>query len=306
MSRRRKDDPDVAGVLVVDKPMGMTSHDVVSRLRRALDMRRIGHTGTLDPAATGVLVCAVGRATRLVPYLQSGRKTYQARVVLGRSTTTQDAEGEIVDAADASAITREHVESAAAAFVGEIEQVPPMVSAVKVDGERLYAKARRGEEVERDPRRVVVHELRVGEFVPGIFAEVVVEVVCSSGTYIRTLAHDLGAALAVGGSLLSLRRTVNEPFDLTDAMPLDDVMTLGEQGRLREHLIDPLVALRSLPTVEVDRATVEDLVHGRKMAARGFEGPYVVEFGGRLVGVYEDHDGVGKAAVVMLRPHELS
>lgn len=306
MTRRRKDDPDIAGVLVVDKPMGMTSHDVVGRLRRALDMRRIGHTGTLDPAATGVLVCAVGRATRLVPYLQSGRKAYEARVVLGRSTTTQDAEGEVVDAADASAITREDVVAAAGEFVGQIEQIPPMVSAVKVDGERLYAKARRGEEVERDPRRVVVHELTVAEFVPGVFAEVTLQVVCSSGTYVRTLAHDLGAALGVGGSLLSLRRTLNEPFDLADAMPLEDVMTLGEQGQLRERLIDPLVALRSLPAVEVDRATVEDLVHGRKMVARGIEGPYAVAFGDRLVGVYEDDDGVGKAAVVMLRPHELS
>lgn len=306
MSRRRKDDPDIAGVLVVDKPMGMTSHDVVARLRRALDMRRIGHTGTLDPSATGVLVCAVGRATRLVPYLQSGQKTYDARVVLGRSTTTQDAEGEVVDAADASAITREDVAAAAGAFVGEIDQVPPMVSAVKVDGERLYAKARRGETVERDARRVEIHDLTITEFVPGVFAEVVLEVVCSSGTYVRTLAHDLGAALGVGGSLLSLRRTRNDPFDLTDAFPLDDIMAMGEQGRLRDHLIDPLVALRDLPAVEVDEATVEDLVHGRKMGARGIDGPYAVTFGDRLVGVYEDREGVGKAAVVMLRPHELS
>lgn len=306
MSRRRKDDPDIAGVLVVDKPMGMTSHDVVARVRRALGMRRVGHTGTLDPSATGVLVVAVGRATRLVPYLQAGRKTYEARMVIGRSTTTQDAEGAVVDAADASRVTLADLEAAARTFVGDIDQIPPMVSAVKVDGERLYAKARRGEEVQRQPRRVTVHELAVDDFLPGVFAEATLTVVCSAGTYVRTLAHDIGAALGVGGSLLSLRRTVNGVFDLTEAIALERIMQLGEQGELRDHLIDPLPALRELPRVDVGRQTVQDLVHGRRFEAQGLDGAYAVVFGDRLVGVYEDHDGVGKADVVMLRPHELS
>lgn len=305
MSRRR-DDPDVAGVLVVDKPMGMTSHDVVARLRRALGMRRVGHTGTLDPSATGVLVIAVGRATRLVPYLQSGRKVYEARMVLGRSTTTQDAEGEVVDAADASSVTRADVEAVARSFVGRIEQVPPMVSAVKVGGERLYAKARRGEDVERQPRTVTVHDLEVQDFLPGVFAEVGLAVTCSAGTYVRTLAHDIGARLGVGGSLLTLRRTVNEPFDLADAIPLDEAMELGQDHALRDRLLDPLDAVRALPRVEVDRARAEDLVHGRSMPAAQVDGPYAVAYDRRLVGVFEDRGDTSRPAVVMLRPHELS
>ena len=305
MGRRR--DPDVSGVLVVDKPAGMTSHDVVARARRALGIRRVGHTGTLDPAATGVLVCAVGRATRLVQFMQSGPKTYAATMVLGRETDSQDADGEVVAEADASHLTEEDVCAVLKTFVGTIEQVPPMVSAVKVGGERLHAKARRGEVVEREPRTVTVHDLVLDEFVPGERAQLSFLVTCSGGTYVRTIAHDVGRELGVGGSLTALQRLSTGGFGLEDALALDDVDALGEDRTLRERLVPVADALRLLPAVEVDDEVRDDLVHGRPMSAHGHDGPYAVhDRAGRLVGVYADHDDRARPEVVMLRPDDLA
>ncbi len=305
MGRRRADDPDIAGVLVVDKPTGMTSHDVVSHVRRGIGMRRVGHTGTLDPAATGVLVVAVGRATRLVPYLQAGRKTYAATMVLGRETDSQDADGEVIAEADASHLVEDDVCRALKRFVGDIEQIPPMVSAVKVDGERLHAKARRGEVVERDPRPVTIHDLVLEEFVPGERATASFLVTCSAGTYVRTLAHDVGAALEVGGSLTSLRRLANGAFGVEEAVSLDDVDTLG-QDALRAHLLSPDDALRGFPRVPVDDDVVGALVNGGRLPAQGIDGAYVAVASVGVVGVYEDVDGVGRAKVVLLRPEDLT
>jgi len=188
------------GVLVIDKPAGMTSHDVVGAVRRAIRRPgvsrkhgpRVGHTGTLDPDATGVLVVCLGRCTRLVPYLQASRKTYDARLRLGVTTTTLDASGEVVSRADPSEVDETALCEALKSFVGDIEQIPPMVSAVKIGGERLHAKARRGEEVERAPRPVTIHEIVLEDFVPGPDAEASFLVTCSAGTYIRTLAADVG------------------------------------------------------------------------------------------------------------------
>ncbi len=305
MGRRRADDPDIAGVLVVDKPTGMTSHDVVSHVRRGIGMRRVGHTGTLDPAATGVLVVAVGRATRLVPYLQAGRKTYAATMVLGRETDSQDADGEVIAEADASHLVEDDVCRALKRFVGDIEQIPPMVSAVKVDGERLHAKARRGEVVERDPRPVTIHDLVLEEFVPGERATASFLVTCSAGTYVRTLAHDVGAALEVGGSLTSLRRLANGAFGVEEAVSLDDVDTLG-QDALRARLLSPDDALRGFPRVPVDDDVVGALVNGGRLPAQGIDGAYVAVASVGVVGVYEDVDGVGRAKVVLLRPEDLT
>ncbi len=215
---RRDGRPDLDGVLVVDKPAGMTSHDVVQVVRRVVGQRRVGHTGTLDPDATGVLVVCLGRAARLVQYLQAGRKTYAATMVLGRETSSQDASGEVLSDVDASHVDEHAVCVAMTRFQGDIEQVPPMVSALKVDGERLHEKARRGETVERDPRPVTIHDLVLEDFRPGRQPEVSFLVTCSAGTYVRTLAHDIGQLLGVGGSLTSLRRIANGPFTVDDAV----------------------------------------------------------------------------------------
>ncbi|MGH2726349.1 MAG: tRNA pseudouridine(55) synthase TruB, partial [Actinomycetota bacterium] len=205
------------GIVVVDKPAGMTSHDVVAVVRRRLGERRVGHAGTLDPDATGVLVLGVGRATRLLRFIEGGEKEYIADVVLGVETTTQDASGQPVAEHDASALTGADVERAATALTGEISQTPPMVSAVKVGGERLYRKARRGEVVERPARKVTVHELRLDAFEPSVRAAAKLTIRCSPGTYVRTLAHDLGMALGVGGHVATLRRTRVGRFDAAEA-----------------------------------------------------------------------------------------
>lgn len=305
MGRRR--DPDVTGVLVVDKPAGMTSHDVVARVRRALGIRRVGHTGTLDPAATGVLVCAVGRATRLVQFMQQGPKTYAATMLLGRETDSQDADGDVVAETDASRVTEDDVCAAFTHVVGDIEQIPPMVSAVKVDGERLHAKARRGEVVERQPRAVTIHELVLDGFEPGALATASFLVTCSPGTYVRTLAHDLGQQLGVGASLTSLRRLATGGFAVEDALTLEEIAALGEQEALRDRLVPAVDALRLLPSEVVDDGVRDDLVHGRPAEAHGHDGPYAIrDAAGRLVGVYADRDGRARPEAVMLRPQDLA
>lgn len=231
------------GVVVVDKPAGMTSHDVVDRVRRRFGTKRVGHAGTLDPDATGVLVVGIGRATRFLSYAQTSLKRYRARARFGISTSTQDASGDIVRTRPAR-FTREQLSEAMSAFVGEIEQVPPMVSAVRVGGERLYRKARRGEEVERRARRVTIEDLELIEFVPGDVPEATVDIVCSSGTYIRTLMHDIGESLGCGAHVASLRRTQAGGFKDEEAVSLDDL----DRSRVR-----PVAeAVRFLGEVELD------------------------------------------------------
>lgn len=259
------------GVLVVDKPAGMTSHDVVARVRRILGTRRVGHTGTLDPSATGVLVCCVGRATRLVDTLQAGTKTYAATAALGVETTSQDLDGEVVATADASGLDEHVVCEALMAFQGPIRQVPPMVSAVKVGGERLHVKARRGEVVEREPRDVVVDDLVVEAYLPGERAELRFLITCSAGTYVRTVAHDLGRRLGVGGALSDLRRLANGPFTLADAVTLEALEARVAEGGAQAVLMDPLAALaRVVPVVELDVARdaerLRAIGHGRGIA----------------------------------------
>lgn len=315
MARRGKD-PDIAGVLVIDKPAGMTSHDVVAAARRALGMRRVGHTGTLDPAATGVLVCAVGRATRLVETLQAGAKTYAATAVLGVETDTQDADGTVVATTDASHLTEHEVCEAMTAFMGTIEQVPPMVSAVKVQGRRLHELAREGVEIERAARTVTVHDLVMEDWEPGTHPEVSFLVTCSVGTYVRTLAHDLGAALGVGGSLTGLRRLANGPFTVDHAMTLDELRAAGEQHRLREQLLAPVDAVAHLPHLEVTRDIARRMAHGQRVAVDDVAGP-VPAGPGRLavvatvadavlVGIFHVEDQALHPDVVMARPDDLA
>ena len=211
--------PEPPYILPVDKPTGVSSFGVIRRLRSILGTRKMGHAGTLDPAATGLLICLVGRgATKLQDRFMGERKVYTGTIRLGVSTTTYDAEGDVVDMHDASAITNDAIAAARDQFVGAIEQRAPMFSAVKVDGQRLYKKARRGEEVERPPRHVTVYRFEIGERRGD---EVDFEVECSKGTYIRSLAHDLGASLGVGGHLAALRRTAIGEHRVENAWTLD-------------------------------------------------------------------------------------
>ncbi len=208
------------GIANVDKPVGLTSHDVVARARRALGTKKIGHGGTLDPAASGVLVLAVGPATRVLQYLPTEPKVYECDIALGTATNTQDAEGEVVDEQSAEHVTLASICEAASGFLGAISQVPPMYSAIKHAGKPLYAYARRGIDIDREPRNVEIHSLEIDVYEPPIAKATVV---CSGGTYIRTLAHDLGRALGTCAHLASLRRTAVGKFTLESALRLEEL-----------------------------------------------------------------------------------
>ena len=291
----RSAQPDVPpGLLLVNKPSGVTSHDVVGRVRAILGTRRVGHAGTLDPMATGLLVVAVGRATKLLGHLALAHKSYSATIRLGAATTTDDAEGEIIARTDASGIGYDAVRAVMAAFTGSIDQVPSSVSAVKVDGRRAYARVRAGEEVRLAPRRVQVSRFeatapaRVPDGASGGALDVDVIVECSTGTYVRALAGDLGAALGVGGHLTALRRRVVGPFDVADAVDIypDGVPVRGEGRRplpeglaavVRQAMLPVSVAARrAFPAREVDAAQAADLRHGRPLPAAGVDGTYAV------------------------------
>lgn len=228
------------GFLNIFKPTGLTSHDVVAQLRKAISIRRIGHAGTLDPDASGVLLIAVNRATRLLSYLRLEPKIYAARLALGRATTTQDASGETTEEADASGVTAERLKEALAPFIGALRQIPPMYSALHHDGQRLYALARRGMEVERSPRNVTVFRMNLTAFRPGTYAEADILIECSGGTYVRTLCHDIGSALGVGGHLGGLVRAAVGPYTEETAMPLTNVR--GPEDA-QENLIPMIDAL---------------------------------------------------------------
>lgn len=257
--------PPLSGFFNVDKPAGMTSHDVVAALRRAGKERRVGHAGTLDPMATGVLLVAVGSATRVIEYLQDGQKVYQGTVRFGLTTTSYDIEGEVVSQAapDAvAALTREQVEAAMVPFRGVIQQVPPMVSALKRDGRRLYDLAREGIEVEREPRTVEVSELILTDWSP---PSATFRATVSKGTYIRSLAHDLGQALGIGGTLTALRRLAVGPFTIDGAESLETLVD-ALAGDYWTQFIHPLdEALLAFDACVVDKATEEAIRQGRQV-----------------------------------------
>lgn len=259
-----------SGLLLVDKPQGVTSHDVVARARRLLGTRKVGHAGTLDPMATGLLLLGVDSATRLLTYLVGLDKEYTATIRLGVSTDTDDAEGETVQTADASGVTDEALAAGIAALTGPIEQIPSTFSAIKVDGRRAYDRARAGEQVELKPRPVTIRafDVRAVERGEGV-VDVDVRVVCSSGTYIRALARDLGGSLGVGGHLTALRRTEVGPFSVADAVELPDGRANPEEAAAFDGeaaLIDPAdVASRLFPVVSLDADAVRDLVHGKRV-----------------------------------------
>jgi len=291
VGRSPRADPGVNGLAVVDKPSGWTSHDVVARCRKLLGTRKVGHAGTLDPGATGILLVGAGSATRLLRFLGDLPKSYVGEVVLGATTSTLDDEGEVVATFTMEGTTLEAARAASAALVGEIEQVPPMVSAVQVGGRRLHELARQGIEVHRDARPVTVHSLRLDATDDPLVLRL--EVTCSAGTYVRVLAADLGTLLGGGAHLRRLRRTAIGPFDEADAVPLDQVAPAV--------LLAPLAAVAHLARVAVGEETAVDVRHGKVLPTWEGEGPWAVTGpDGTLMAVYESYrPGLTKPAVVL-------
>ena len=283
----------IDGLAVIDKETGWTSHDVVAKARGVFGTRKVGHAGTLDPGATGVLLLGVGRATRLLRFITPLPKQYVGELILGAETTTLDAEGEVTAVYDMSAVTPEQVSEAASGFLGDIMQVPPMVSAIKIGGRRLHELAREGVEVEREPRPVTVHKLAVAPIDPdtGVYR---IEVTCSSGTYIRSLAADIGTALGGGAHLRALRRMAIGSFAIDEARPVS-----------KPSLLSMAEALRDYPAVSVDESLGQRVSSGQVMAtdelaAKG-DGPWAV-LGpqGQLLAVYKPHtSGMVKPEVVI-------
>jgi tRNA pseudouridine55 synthase len=289
--------PAGSGLVVVDKPAGWTSHDVVARVRRLAGTRRVGHAGTLDPMATGVLVLGVDRATRLLGHLALTVKAYDATIRLGVSTTTDDAMGEATAAASAADLADSDIMSGVAALIGDIEQVPPTVSAVKIGGRRSYALARAGEAVALGARPVTVYRFdvrdirRVGDVI-----DLDVSVTCSAGTYVRALARDLGARLGVGGHLAMLRRTRVGPYSLEAAHTLDELA--------REFVLIPLeeAVAGAFPRRDVDERDAVRLANGVQLPAAGIDGTYAAFApDGTFLALLEDRGPVAKPVAVFAR-----
>jgi tRNA pseudouridine55 synthase len=284
-----------AGLVVVDKPGGLTSHDVVARVRRLAGTRKVGHAGTLDPMATGVLVVGVERATRLLGHLLLTEKAYDATVRLGVATTTDDAEGEVTATAPAHDLEPARVEAELGAMVGEIMQVPTRVSAIKVGGKRAHQRVRDGDEVELAARPVTVHSLDVlDQRIVGEWLDVDISLRCSSGTYVRAIARDVGAALGVGGHLTALRRTAVGPFTLAQARTLDElaerftVLPIAEAARA------------SFPALDLDEAAATDVRFGRALDREldGLTALFAPD--GTFLALYEPRDGRARATAVFV------
>ncbi|MFB4311017.1 tRNA pseudouridine(55) synthase TruB [Actinomadura sp. GTD37] len=288
---------DNSGLVIVDKPADWTSHDVVGRMRRLAKTRRVGHAGTLDPMATGVLVLGIGKATRLLGHLALTEKGYDATIRLGQSTNTDDAEGEITATASAAAVADEALRAGVAALTGPIQQTPPQVSAIKVNGERAYKMARKGEEVALAARPVTVHGFTVLDVRrQGDLIDVDASVSCSSGTYIRALARDLGASLGCGGHLTALRRTRVGPYDLPMARTLDqlaeklEILPMGE------------AVAAVFPRRDVSDEDARKVAHGGRLPAAGLGPGPVGVFGpdGTLLALVEERGGLAKPLAVFV------
>lgn len=298
-----------SGVLVVDKPVGPTSFDVVARVKRLLRADKAGHTGTLDPLATGVLAVCLGEAVKLQQYLTEGDKAYQALVAFGAATTTQDAEGEVTARGDPSLLDASAIRAALPRFLGEIEQVPPMFSAVRIGGRRLHEAARAGEELERPARKVRVDALELLELAPleGGVVRARIAVRCGKGTYVRTLAADLGAALGVPAHLAGLRRTLAGPFTIAESVPLDEAERLGiaDRASLAARLLPLEEALRAWPAVRLSAGEARDLGHGKALSlgAAPTGMCQALDPEGRLLAVCEGRAGVLRPVRVLRAIH---
>ena len=292
MGRRRKGRP-VTGIIVLDKPVGPSSNQTLQRVRHLFGAAKAGHTGNLDPLASGVLPICLGEATKLSQYLLDADKAYKAQLCFGISTTTLDSEGEVVAKSDASALTESDVRTALDGFVGDIEQVPPMFSALKIDGQPLYKLARQGKEVERKLRSVSIRSIELLNFQAGARAEASVDVLCSKGTYIRTLSEDVATSLGLPGHMSALRRTATGPFNLGQAISLDTLTRVAEAegpAALDQFLLDPELAVDHLPRVEVTNSAAFYLKQGQAVVVRNapLNGMVrVAEAGGPFLGIGE-------------------
>jgi tRNA pseudouridine55 synthase len=298
---KKRPDADVPpGLLLVDKAGGMTSHDVVARARRVLSVRKVGHAGTLDPMATGLLVLGVGTATRLLGYVGGHDKTYEATIRLGQTTVTDDREGEVLATASAAHLDDDAVRTALAAQTGPLQQVPSSVSAVKVEGRRSYDRVRAGEDVVLAPRSVTVHALevhRISRPTPDL-VDVDVTVSCTAGTYIRAIARDAGAALGVGGHLTALRRTVSGPFDVARAAPVEEAGAALAAGGGVGVLGLTEAATTVFPTRAVTAEEARALTYGQRIPATGAPGLHAaVDANGRLFALVEDAGATAKVTV---------
>jgi len=290
-----------AGLVIVDKPAGMTSHDVVGRCRRIFGTRKVGHAGTLDPMATGVLVVGIDRATKILGMLTATDKSYAATIRLGQTTSTEDAEGEMLQTVSAAHVTEAQIQTAVAALRGDIDQIPSAVSAIKVGGQRAYKLTREGQTVELEPRRVRINRFDVLDIRRnGDLIDVDVEVDCSSGTYIRALARDVGEALGVGGHLTALRRTRIGRFGLDQAVLLDE---LAEQPRLSYSLDE--ACLLTFPRRDLTAEEAEHTRHGRALEPAGIDGTYAATSpDGKVIALLRD-EAARTRSVVVLRPATL-
>jgi len=285
------------GVLNIDKPAGMTSHDVVARVRRIAKLKRVGHSGTLDPDATGVLVVCLGPATRLADLLADAGKKYRCKLVLGAETDTEDASGTVTSEADASRVTEADFRAVLPRFTGDIMQIPPMVSAVHHEGKRLYELARAGITVERQPRPVTIDSLELIDFQAGPRASAILDIGCSKGTYVRTLCSDIGRALDVGGHMGSLRRTAVGVFTDDKAVALDTL----DIDIIAANLVPPSRALDLPRAVLTDDARVDDIRHGRAVPAVDIDEGTVVQ----VIDAAGDLLALARAVEGKLRPYKV-
>jgi tRNA pseudouridine55 synthase len=284
----------IHGFLNIDKPAGMTSHDVVAKIRRLVGQKRVGHGGTLDPAATGVLPLALGEATRLISYLVDERKSYRATVELGRSTTTDDAEGATVEERRVPPLSSDDLLRALQPFVGTILQTPPMYSAIQVAGQRMYDLARQGQAVDLEPREIEIERIDIVEWQSPLLT---LDIRCGKGAYIRAIARDLGAALGCGAHLAALRRTQVGPLDVAEAAPL--AALLEDRARLDAYLLPPDLAVAGWPRADLDESKTKRIRNGLPLVLRGFaerEGGLVRAHGpdGRLLALLRFEAGLWK------------
>ncbi|WP_405147646.1 tRNA pseudouridine(55) synthase TruB [Nocardia salmonicida] len=296
---------ELGGLVIVDKDSGLTSHDVVARSRKLLQTKKVGHAGTLDPMATGVLVLGVERATKLLGQLLLTTKAYTATIRLGQATNTDDAEGEVTETTPALHVTDDEIAAGVAALTGDIEQVPATVSAIKVDGERAYARVRAGEEVQLAARPVTVSRFDIlarRDVADGEFVDLDVTVECTSGTYIRALARDLGAALGVGGHLTALRRTRVGPFTLEHARTLEELATAADAEQPLLSLDIDAAVRTAFPLRDIDESQATDLRTGRWLEPVGIKGVYAaIDPRGRAIALLEE-SGKRAGSVMVVRP----
>lgn len=289
------------GVLLIDKPSGPTSFDAVRAVRRASGQRKVGHAGTLDPLASGLLVICIGQGTKLVPFLMEGDKRYLATVRLGFETDTDDALGELTEKSPMGELTADDVGAALGRFRGEIEQVPPVFSALKSGGEPLHRKARRGERVEPEPRTIAIHALDLAGFEGD---EIRLDIRCSKGTYVRSLARDLGRALGTRAHLAALRRTGSSGFDAGDALPLSELQPLAEAGGLAERIIPLERALPSHPAIDVSPEELPGVLNGNPISVAGRDEIAALETGAlfRLLGSSGELIAIARLEGELLQP----